>query len=47
MSAPDRRALVDRERGRLSVRRQCELLGVPRSGVYRRPARRPMTTIFR
>jgi putative transposase len=35
MSAPDRRALIDREHGALSVRRQCELLGVARSGVYR------------
>jgi putative transposase len=40
MSAPDRRALVDRDHGRLSIRRQCTLLGVARSGVYRprRPA---------
>jgi putative transposase len=40
MSAPDRRALVDRGTGRPSVRRQCVLLGVARSGVYRplRPA---------
>ena len=37
MSAPDRRALVDRDHGRLSIRRQCELLGVARSGVYRPP----------
>jgi putative transposase len=37
MSAPDRRALVDRGDARLSVRRQCELLGVARSGVYRPP----------
>ena len=35
MSAPDRRQLVDRADGKLSVRRQCELLGVARSGVYR------------
>jgi putative transposase len=35
MSTPDRRALVDREDRRLSIRRQCELLGVARSGVYR------------
>ena len=39
MSAPDRRALVDRGHDALSVRRQCALLGVARSGVYR--ARRP------
>ena len=35
MSTPDRRALVDRNDSDLSVRRQCELLGVARSGVYR------------
>jgi putative transposase len=35
MSAPDRRKLVDRADGRLSIRRQCELLGIARSGVYR------------
>jgi putative transposase len=37
MSAPDRRALVDRAHGTLSLRRQCVLLGVARSGVYRPP----------
>jgi putative transposase len=37
MSAPDRRALVDRAHSGLSVRRQCRLLGVARSGVYRPP----------
>jgi putative transposase len=37
MSAPDRRALVDRDHCDLSVRRQCRLLGVARSGVYRSP----------
>jgi putative transposase len=35
MSAPDRYALVDRDHGALSIRRQCELLGITRSGVYR------------
>jgi putative transposase len=35
MSAPDRRALLDREHVRLSIRRQCALLGLARSGVYR------------
>jgi hypothetical protein len=35
MSAPDRRALVGRQDARLSIRRQCALLGVARSGVYR------------
>jgi putative transposase len=37
MSAPDRRALVDRNHSGPSVRRQCQLLGVARSGVYRPP----------
>ena len=40
MSVPDRRALVDRGVDRLSVSRQCALLGVARSGVYY-PPRRP------
>src|SRR5258706_16414588 len=34
MSAPDRRALLDRDHGKLSIRRQCMLLSVARSGVY-------------
>jgi putative transposase len=37
MSAPDRRALVDRDLAELSIRQQCRLLGVARSGVYRPP----------
>ena len=37
MSAPDRRAKLDREHRDLSIRRQCAMLGVARSGVYRRP----------
>jgi putative transposase len=37
MSAPDRRVLIDREHDRLSIRRQCHLLGIARSGVYRLP----------
>jgi putative transposase len=37
MSVPDRRALLDRDHAQLSVRRQCELLGIARSGVYRLP----------
>ena len=37
MSTPDRKALLDRGHGRLSVRRQCALVGVARSGVYRMP----------
>ena len=36
MSAPDRRELLDRDHGQLSIRRQCALLGVARSSVYRR-----------
>ena len=35
MSAPDRRGMLDRDDKLLSVRRQCALLGVARSGVYR------------
>jgi putative transposase len=38
MSAPDRRALLDRGHRLLSLRRQCALLGLARSGVYRPPA---------
>ena len=40
MSASDRRVLIDRGAPSLSIRRQCALLGVSRSGVYRaaRPA---------
>jgi putative transposase len=41
MSAPDRRALIDRDDSQLSIRRQCSLLGLARSGVYRPP--RPAT----
>jgi putative transposase len=37
MSAPDRRTLVDRNHSDLPVRRQCQLLGVRRSSVYRPP----------
>lgn len=37
MSTPDRRALLDRDHGQLSIRRQCRLLGIARSGVYRLP----------
>jgi putative transposase len=38
MSAPDRKMLLDPAHPRLSIRRQCSLLGLARSGVYR-PAR--------
>ena len=37
MSAPDRRAKLDRANGDLSIRRQCAMLGLARSGVYRKP----------
>jgi putative transposase len=37
MSVPDRRALVDRAHRDPSIRRQCKLLGIARSGVYRPP----------
>jgi putative transposase len=38
MSTPDRRALLDRDHARLSIRRQCALLGLARSGIYRPPS---------
>ena len=40
MSASDRRAKLDREHPELSIRRQCQMLSLTRSGVYRprRPA---------
>ena len=38
MSAPDRHRLVERNNGMVSIRRQCELLGIARSGLYRSPA---------
>jgi putative transposase len=37
MSAPDRRAKLDRAHAELSIRRQCRMLGLARSGVYRKP----------
>lgn len=37
MSTPDCRALLARGHERLSVRWQCALLGIARSGVYRAP----------
>ena len=37
MSMPDRRAKLDRAHGVLSIRHQCRLLGLSRSGVYRTP----------
>jgi putative transposase len=38
MNRAERVAMVDRSRTDLSVRRQCVLLGLARSGVYRQPA---------
>lgn len=35
MSKPDREAKLDRDRKALSIRRQCQLLSLSRSGVYR------------
>jgi putative transposase len=35
MSNPDREAMLDRSHAKLSMRRQCALLGLARSGVYR------------
>jgi putative transposase len=37
MSAPDRTAKLDRDHPSLSVRRQCTMLGIARSGIYRLP----------
>lgn len=37
MGVPDRRAMLDRDHARLSIRQQCELLGIARSGAYRPP----------
>jgi transposase-like protein len=39
MSTPDRRAMLEHDHPTLSIRGQCRLLGIARSGVYRpRPA---------
>ena len=38
MNRAERVAMIDRGRTDLSVRRQCALLGLARSGVYRQPA---------
>jgi putative transposase len=37
MSTPDRKALLDPEHSALSIRRQCAMLGIARSGLYRPP----------
>jgi putative transposase len=44
MSPPDRRDMLDRDDKKLSIRRQCVLLGVARSGVY--GAKKPANTII-
>ena len=44
MSAPDRRAMLDRADKQVSLRRQCALLSVARSGVYRVRSRPTTTT---
>ena len=41
MSTPDRRGMLDRADKALSIRRQCMLLGIARSGVYRPPSVAP------
>ena len=38
MNRAERVAMVDRDRADLSVRRQCALLGLARSGIHRKPA---------
>ena len=35
MSTPGRKAMLDRRHPQLSIRRQCALLGLARSGAYR------------
>jgi hypothetical protein len=35
MSAPDRKAMLARDHGKLSSRRQCALLGLARPAVWR------------
>ena len=49
MSAPDRRARLDIRNEKMSVRRQCALLGLARSGVYRlpKPARADDAAVMR
>ena len=36
MSTAHRRAMLERDHPMLSIRGQCRLLGIARSGVYRR-----------
>ncbi len=37
MSRPQRRAMIDRSRPKLSLTRQCALLGISRSYLYYQP----------
>ncbi len=46
MSTPDRRAMLERGNPTLSIRGQCRLPGIARSGVYR-PAPATTTAIWR
>lgn len=45
MSTPDRRAMIDPTNDHLSVRRQCELLQLARSGVYRLKSAAPASDL--
>ncbi|WP_194458731.1 hypothetical protein [Bradyrhizobium sp. CCBAU 53421] len=45
MSTPDRRGMLDRADMALSIRQQCMLLGIARSGIYRRHGRPTATTL--
>ena len=39
MSTPDRRAMLERDHPTLSIRGQCRMLGLARSGVSAQPLR--------
>jgi hypothetical protein len=45
MSIPERRAMVEQPAENLSVRRQCALLNLARSGVYRNETWQPWRTL--
>ena len=47
MSTADRRGMLDRDEPNLSIRAQCAMLGLSRSGVYRQPSRPTTTMIWR
>ena len=44
MSRPQRRAMIDRDHQRLSLVRQCALLGISRSSLNTRPRRSVLMT---